>query len=110
MNTMIVVAQKALPVFVMLALGMLCRKTKMISREGVAAMKTFAVNITLPAVMLNAFATASYSRESLIVPLVIFSVCVLIFCSLLGGIFLLCSKEEEYAAPAPAPAVEEVEV
>ena len=81
MNTLIVVAQKALPVFVMLALGMLCRKTKMISREGVAAMKTFAVNITLPAVMLNAFATASYSRESLIVPLVIFTVCVLMLLS-----------------------------
>lgn len=86
MNTLIIVAQKALPVFAMLALGMLCRKTKMISREGVAAMKTFAVNITLPAVMLNAFATASYSRESLIVPLVIFSMCVLM---LLGG-HLLC--------------------
>lgn len=43
-------------------------------------------------------------------PSVGFSVCVLIFCSLLGGIFLLCSKEEEYAVPAPAPAVEEVEV
>lgn len=86
MNTLIIVAQKALPVFVMLALGMLCRKTKMISREGVAAMKTFAVNITLPAVMLNAFATASYSSESLIVPLVIFSVCVLM---LLFG-HLLC--------------------
>ncbi len=24
------------------------------------------------------------------------SVCVLLFCSLLGGIFLLCSKEDEY--------------
>lgn len=43
-------------------------------------------------------------------PSVGLSVCVLIFCSLLGGIFLLCSKNEEYAAPAPAPAVEEVEV
>lgn len=35
------------------------------------------------------------------------SVCVLLFCSPLGGIFLLCSKDEEYlpaAAPAPAPA------
>lgn len=82
MHTLIIIAQKALPVFVMLFLGMLCRKTKMISREGVAAMKAFAVNITLPAVMLNAFATASYSRESLIVPLVIFAVCVLM---LLGG-------------------------
>ncbi|MBE5798896.1 MAG: hypothetical protein E7321_02980 [Clostridiales bacterium] len=77
MNTLIVIAQKALPVFIMLGLGMLCRKKQIISREGVAAMKTFAVNITLPAVMLSAFATASYTRESLIVPLVIFLCCVL---------------------------------
>ncbi|MBQ2766916.1 MAG: hypothetical protein IJF49_02445 [Clostridia bacterium] len=26
-------------------------------------------------------------------------VCVLLFCSLLGGIFLLCSNESEYIAP-----------
>ena len=86
MHTLIVIAQKALPVFIMLALGMLCRRRQIISREGVAAMKMFAVNITLPAVMLNAFATASYSRESLIVPLVIFIICVLM---LLFG-HLLC--------------------
>jgi len=77
MSTVITVAQKALPVFVMLALGMLCRRKHILSREGVSAMKTFAVNITLPAVMLSAFATAEYSRESLVVPLVIFSLCVL---------------------------------
>ena len=29
------------------------------------------------------------------------SVCVLLFCSLLGGIFLLCSKDEEYVVPSP---------
>ena len=28
------------------------------------------------------------------------SVCVLLFCSLLGGIFLLCSKDEEYVPAA----------
>lgn len=28
-------------------------------------------------------------------------VCVLLFCSLIGGILLLCSKEEDYMAPAP---------
>ena len=77
MQTLTTILQKALPVFVMLLLGMLCRKKSIISREGVGAMKTFAVNITLPAVMLSAFATAQYSRESLIVPLVIFAVCVL---------------------------------
>ncbi len=31
-------------------------------------------------------------------PTVGFSVCVLLFCSTLGGIFLLCSKESEYAS------------
>lgn len=29
------------------------------------------------------------------------SVCVLLFCSPLGGIFLLCSKDEEYLPAAP---------
>ena len=57
MQTLTTILQKALPVFVMLLLGMLCRKKNIISREGVGAMKTFAVNITLPAVMLSAFAT-----------------------------------------------------
>jgi len=90
MQTLTTILQKALPVFVMLLIGMLCRKKNIISREGVGAMKTFAVNITLPAVMLSAFATASYSRESLIVPLIIFVVCVLMLllgragCRLLG--------------------------
>lgn len=28
------------------------------------------------------------------------SVCVLLFCSMLGGIFLLCSKDEEYVPAA----------
>ena len=90
MHILIPVLEKALPVFVMLLLGMLCRKKQLISREGVAAMKTFAVNITLPAVMLSAFATAQYTRESLIVPLLIFAVCLVMLalgrtgCRLLG--------------------------
>ncbi len=39
-------------------------------------------------------------------PSVGFSVCVLIFCSTLGGIFLLCSRASEYpSVEAPAEAV-----
>jgi len=76
MSTLIVVLEKALPVFVMLALGMLCRRKGILSREGISSMKTFAVNITLPAVMFSAFATAQYSAESLFIPLVIFMLCV----------------------------------
>lgn len=38
-------------------------------------------------------------------PSILLSIVVLIFCSLIGGIFLLLSKEEEYVpAPVPAPA------
>ena len=76
MNTLMTVLEKALPVFVMLALGMLCRQKKVLSREGIAAMKRFAVDITLPAVMFSAFATAQYSAESLMIPLAIFLLCV----------------------------------
>ena len=36
-----------------------------------------------------------------------FSVCVLIFCSALGGIFLLCSKASDYGTPAVPAAPEE---
>ena len=86
MNTLIAVLEKALPVFVMLLLGVLCRRKNILSREGVSNMKTFAVNITLPAVMFSAFATAEYSARSMMIPLVIFSLCVL---SLLLG-FALC--------------------
>ena len=90
MNTLIAVLEKALPVFVMLGLGMLCRRKDILSREGLSSMKTFAVNITLPAVMFSAFATAQYSAKSMMIPLVIFALCVLslvlgfVFCRLLG--------------------------
>ena len=45
-------------------------------------------------------------------PSVGFSVCVLIFCSTLGGIFLLCSKPSEYPsveAPVEVAAEESAE-
>ena len=86
MNTLIAVLEKALPVFVMLGLGVLCRRRNILPREGVSSMKTFAVNITLPAVMFSAFATAEYSARSMLIPLVIFALCVL---SLALG-FALC--------------------
>lgn len=69
------ILEKALPVFLMLGLGMLCRKTKLISREGVNTLKSVAVNITLPAVMFSAFATAQYSLSSLSIPLTMFLAC-----------------------------------
>ena len=50
------VLQTILPVVVMLVIGIICRRTGLISREGIGALKNVVVNITLPAVLLNPFA------------------------------------------------------
>ena len=75
MSHVISVLQTVLPVLVMLCVGMLCRSRKLISREGVNALKSVVVNITLPAVLLGAFATTRYTLMDIVVPLMMFLVC-----------------------------------
>ena len=72
---MIEVLQTILPVVVMLGLGMLCRRRQLISREGINALKSVVVNITLPAVLLNAFATTRYTFMDVVIPLMMFMIC-----------------------------------
>ena len=74
---MIQVLQTILPVVVMLAIGIICRRSGLISREGIGALKNVVVNITLPAVLLNAFAATSYTFMDVVVPLLMFGVCVI---------------------------------
>ena len=69
------VVKTILPVLVMLGIGMLCRTRKLISREGVNALKSVVVNIALPAVLLNAFATTRYTLMDVAIPLMMFGVC-----------------------------------
>lgn len=66
-----------LPVILMLLIGMLCRKRQILTREGVDALKKVAVSIGLPAVLLHTFATAEYSLATLVVPLLMFLLCIL---------------------------------
>ena len=75
MDRMIGVLQTVLPVLVMLGIGMLCRKKALISREGVNALKNVVVNITLPAVLLSAFATTQYTFMDIVIPLLMFLIC-----------------------------------
>ena len=83
MSTVVHVLETALPVFLTLGLGMLCRETSLLSEEGVKTLKSVAVNITLPAVLFSAFATAEYSAKSIAIPIaipiIIFALCVLAF-------------------------------
>lgn len=75
MDKAISIIQTALPVFLALFLGMLCRSKKFITRDGVDTLKKVVINITLPAVLLNAFATAEYTMAALILPAVMFGLC-----------------------------------
>ncbi len=75
MDKLISIIQTALPVFLALFLGMLCRSRRFITRNGVDTLKKVVINITLPAVLLNAFATAEYNMAALILPAVMFGLC-----------------------------------
>ena len=70
------VLRTLLPVLLMIGIGLLCRRKNLISREGINALKSLVVNVTLPAVLLKAFATTGYSLMDVLIPLLMFAVCV----------------------------------
>ncbi len=77
MDKIIAVFETALPVFLALGLGMLCRNRSFLSRDGVDALKKVVLNLTLPFVLLEAFATAEYTAAALLLPLLMFGICCL---------------------------------
>ena len=77
MGNVIQICNTILPVILMLAIGMICRQKKLLSREGISALKSVVVNITLPAVMVNAFATMEYSGKNIILTLMMFGICLI---------------------------------
>ena len=58
------VLQIVMPVLVMTILGMLCRKWKILTGEGVANMKVLVTNVMLPVAIFHALATAEYNKET----------------------------------------------
>ena len=77
MSRTVEIVRTILPVLIMLGVGMLCRGRGILPREGINALKTVVVNITLPAVLLGAFATTAYTLMDLVIPLMMFAVCCL---------------------------------
>lgn len=76
MNHLLDVVRTVLPVLAMLCIGVLCRKKSIITREGIQALKQVVVQIALPAVLLHAFAATSYGLADVLIPLMMFAVCV----------------------------------
>ena len=77
MEQVISILETALPVFLALGLGMLCRKTGFLNREAIDALKKVVINLTLPAVLVGAFATARYSASTIVLPVMVYVLCCL---------------------------------
>lgn len=77
MGTIVAVLETALPVFLAMGLGMLCRSKGILTRDGIAALKKTILNLALPFVLLEAFATAEYTYAALLLPLLMFGICCL---------------------------------
>lgn len=104
MDKVISVLETALPVFLALAMGILCRKKNFLTREGVDALKKVAINITLPFALFASLATAEYTLSSLIVPVIIFVICTIMLA--LGYLVIRVSRMESKLAPFLASAFE----
>ena len=100
MEKVISVIQTALPVFLALAIGMFCRSRNFLSRQGIDELKKVAINITLPFVLFNAFATAEYTLAALILPVTVFLLCclVLVLGKLIVKVFHISGKVSAYLA------------
>lgn len=74
-----------LPVLVMIALGISCRKWKLLSKTGIDNMKILVTNIMLPVAIFHALATADYNLETGKLVLIMFLMLLISF----GAGFLL---------------------
>lgn len=75
MQQTISVLEMTLPVIVMILVGYLCRVKGLVSKEGLAGIKSVISNITLPVVLFKAFYTTEYSLKSLLYFAIIFTCC-----------------------------------
>lgn len=80
MNLSVQIMQMVLPVLVMIGLGWFCKYKRIISEEGLEGLKSVIGNITLPVVLFNAFFTAEYNTEVLIVFIFVFISCGVALC------------------------------
>ena len=97
MDKAISVTATALPVFLAIAMGMLCRSRGFLNREGVDTLKKVIINLTLPFVLFSSFATASYSLSSLMLPVVVYVLCTVLL--LLGFVIIRISGMKSRLAP-----------
>lgn len=70
-----------LPVLTMLGIGYLCKRTRLISDEGISGLQTIVMNFTLPVTLFYNFYNAKIGIDTLLFPVTFYALTV-------GGIFL----------------------
>lgn len=91
------IIETVLPVLLALSLGMLCRSKGILSREGIDNLKKVVINLTLPFVLLGAFASAEYSAKALLLPSMTFVICCIAMA--LGFLVIRLSRIHSRLAP-----------
>ena len=86
-----------MPILGAMYLGMLCRKKKFLTREGVDALKKVIINLTLPFALFASFATAEYTLNSLIVPVIMYVICTVMLG--LGFLVIRISRTKSKLSP-----------
>ena len=97
MDKLITILQTALPVFLALGVGVFARKKQFLTRDSIDAMKKLVINVTLPFVLLSAFASADYNRAALVLPTMVFVLCSVALA--LGFVILRLCKVKSRLAP-----------
>jgi predicted permease len=73
-----------IPVILLLAIGMICKRKNLIQKSAIDGLKFLVVNICLPAVLFSAFYKAAFSVDIVIITITMFLLC----CAVLGLGFL----------------------
>ena len=92
MNELTGVLKVILPVILMLGVGIVCRKTDILKKSGIDALKAAVVNVFLPVVLIKAFYQAEYSPRIVIVAATMFAVCIAALAAGFGAKKLLRNK------------------
>ena len=75
MERILTASSLIVPLLIMLFLGALLRRKKIISAQGIGDIKAVIINVCLPAVIFNAFYNASYNHSTLVILPIIFLAC-----------------------------------
>ena len=77
MGNLYIVFLKFIPVLLLILLGVIIRKIKLLKPETIREFKTVLVNISLPSLFLLTFARTSFELRYLLIILAVFIVCLI---------------------------------